>query len=46
MKSCNMPEQTAYVYGTSSVYENDSEEKPNLYKAINGFISKPLSLGA
>jgi CheY-like chemotaxis protein len=40
----NMPEQTHMYMVSSSVYENDIE-KAKSYKAINGFISKPLSIG-
>lgn len=40
----NMPEQTHMYMVSSSVYENDIE-KAKSYKAIKGFISKPLSIG-
>lgn len=40
----NMPEQTHMYMVSSSVYENDIE-KAKSYKTINGFISKPLSIG-
>ncbi|WP_276090778.1 response regulator [Pedobacter sp. JY14-1] len=39
----NVPEGTHVYMVSSSVYENDIE-KAKSYKAVNGFISKPMSL--
>ncbi len=39
----NVPEGTHVYMVSSSVYENDIE-KAKSFKAVNGFISKPMSL--